>query len=370
MRRYKNRVIVLFITAFFLMAGCSKNDETDKINIIKALSETKGQDCFEAAEQGKQIDLPGDSGPHDRFQTEWWYYTGNLKTETGRHFGYQLTFFRRALSCETANGQSKWRTRQLYFAHFAVTDTDANQFYSSSRMNRQSIGIAGASAKPYAVWIDNWRAHEKNGQVRLIAQEKDMSLDLTLTILKPIILQGDKGWSANGPGETNASYYYSFPRLATKGKISINNNTFTVQGMSWFDHEWSTTALDNRVKGWDWFSVHLDDGRDVMVCQIRNDKGLPNGFGFGALSYPDGTYDILSEKDFSIHPKGYWKSPETGAEYPSGWQIRLVNQDLVLIAEPVIKNQEHDHAFSYWEGAVKFKGKSTQGLGYVELTGY
>jgi len=351
-------------------AGCSRSPEPEEINIVRSLSENLPNDCFQAASSPADIVFPRDSGPHNAFRTEWWYYTGNLETPEGRHFGYQLTFFRHAFACEPTAGASKWRTRQLYFSHYAVTDTESGRFYSKFRMNRESLGIAGAQASPYRVWIDDWQVREKEEALLLAASDEEITLDLTLLAEKPVILQGEKGFSRKGPEPFNASYYYSFPDIKTSGRIVINGKAYPVRGSSWFDHEWSTSALSSSTAGWDWFSIHLEDGRSLMLCQIRNQEGISNGFGFGSLSHSDGRVRILSETEFELTPTRYWESPATGKRYPLNWEISIPSEHLFLMAVPVIQNQEHTHMVTYWEGAVRFTGKGIKGSGYVELTGY
>lgn len=374
LRSYLIRCLVFGCLVFGMfglsLPGCSPPQEPDKIPIAQALSAPGAGDCFQRATTPGAIEFPRDLGPHDMFQTEWWYYTGNLKTSSGRHFGYQLTFFRRALSCEPVTGDSQWRTRQMYFAHFAVTDTQDNAFYSDQRMNRQSLGIAGAQSRPYGVWIDDWQAKQANGGLVLLARGEKTRIRLHLTASKPPILQGVQGLSPKGPEKSNASHYYSLPRLETQGVLEIGPNRYTVRGHSWFDHEWSTQALDTDVAGWDWFSVHLDNGQDLMVCQIRKADGTPNGYGFGSISFPDNTHKILGPDDFSLHTQEYWTSPATGRRYPGKWTLTLPGLGLSLAILPVIQNQEHTHMLTYWEGAARFEGKGIRGLGYVELTGY
>jgi predicted secreted hydrolase len=368
--------LMLSVLVFLAVGGC-RPAETDSINIVQALSAEAGGDCFDAATFPAAFKFPQDHGPHPAFQTEWWYYTGNLRTDEGQHFGYQLTFFRRALACESAAppaGSSQWRTRQIYFAHFAVTDTRGNRFHASSRMNRQSLGIAGGKAAPFRVWVDNWSASGTLDEMVLTARENDTTLSLRLTREGPLVLQGDQGFSRKGPALTNASYYYSLPRLTTRGTLKIGSQIHKVKGSSWFDHEWSTTVLGRDVGGWDWFSIHLKDGRDLMVCQIRDAAGRPNGYGFGSLSRPDGTYEILTVDQFTITPTGYWTSPSTGKPYPGEWEIAVPDKDLSMHVAPVIPDQEHTHTMVYWEGAVKITGEGgnqkIQGEGYVEMTGY
>ena len=363
-------IMVIVLLPALLLQGCGTADNPDRIDIAAALSDTRGSECFDRVTGPRPLKFPEDAGPHDTFRTEWWYYTGNLTTDAGRHFGYQLTFFRQALSCEPVTGTSRWRTRQLYLAHFAVTDTQNRRFHSFSRMNRESLDIAGTRSDPFAVWLDNWQVTETGAGLAMNAASKDISIAFTLVQAKPRILQGDRGYSAKGPGKGNASFYYSLPRLATSGVIQIGQDRFKVRGHSWFDQEWSTTVLGENIQGWDWFSAHLDDGRDLMVCRIRKADGSPNGFGFGSISLADGTYVILSETDMTLTPDSFWKSPATGIRYPVRWRIQVPDHLLDLAVAPVIDHQEHTHAFAYWEGAMRFTGEDVQGMGYLEMTGY
>lgn len=362
-------VWIVFLLA--VITGCKEKQVFKSVDIVDALSGSGEVDCHDTVTMGKTISFPGDAGSHDNYKTEWWYYTGNLKTDRGRHFGYQLTFFRQALFCGRTGGSSKWRTRQVYFAHFAVTDTRADQFYSDLRMNRHSIKIAGAESSPFRVWIDDWQVKEEAaGRFRLTADNRKTRLDLTLVPGKPVILQGKKGFSRKGPAGTNASFYYSFPRLETAGTIQIRDQVFPVTGNSWFDHEWSTSALDRHTAGWDWFSAHLDDGRDLMLCRIRDAEGRPNGYGFGSVSRADGQYTILSQEQFRVIPEKFWKSPDTGKAYPLHWEVSVPSEGLFFSVRPLVKHQEHHHVFAYWEGVVRFEGAGVNGLGYIELTGY
>lgn len=366
----KQMAVGIFLFCMAMVCGCGQQEDAAHIDIIEALSNRADDDCMQTADGVKPIRFPEDAGPHENFRTEWWYYTGNLHTPQGRHFGYQLTFFRQAFSCEKIENGSKWRTRQLYFAHFAVTDTRGNRFFSDDRMNRKSIGIAGAEADPFRVWIDDWQVEAKGDSLQMNVKNRSVGLSLTLTALKPPVLQGDRGYSRKGPDRSNASFYYSLPRLATAGEVTVDGEPFSVTGHTWFDHEWSTSALDRHTAGWDWFSVHLDDGRDLMVCRIRNDKGQPNGYGFGSIIFPDGSYEILSENQFELEPLTYWTSDRTKRTYPSKWRISIPFLNLEFIVRPVMDNQEHAGDFVYWEGAARFEGRTVSGMGYVELTGY
>lgn len=321
--------------------------------------------------------FPDDHGPHPEFQTEWWYYTGNLATSTGRHFGYQFTVFRRAATPEPLASDSEWRTNQLYMAHFTITDVEDGRFYQAQRFSRGAAGLAGATVDPrYRVWLEDWEVTALDDQARrtaITAASSEAQIRLELEQLKPPALQGDRGLSPKSDAAGNASYYYSLSRLATQGTLTIHGETFTVSGASWMDHEFSTSALSAGAQGWDWFGLQLDDQRELMVGQIRlADGGIEPAFG-GLLIEPDGSTRPLASSDFSIEPTGTWTSPHTGATYPAGWTITVdtgAESQLMLVVTPLVPDQELiEGAIVYWEGAVRITGDAT-GYGYAELTGY
>ena len=336
---------------------------------------------FARADGPRSLVFPQDHGPHDDFRTEWWYYTGNLAADTDERFGYQLTFFRKALlpPDERATRPSDWAADQVYMVHFALTDVAGGEHRSFERLGRGATGLAGAQAVPYRVWLDDWSVEEFAGgaagsPARLRASAKDISLDLTLRDLKGPVLQGDHGYSRKGPEPGNASYYYSLPRIATTGTVTVGGRTFDVDGLSWMDHEFSTSALGKDQAGWDWFSLQLDDGSELMVFQLRRADGSIDGFSSGTLIAPDGSTRTLGPGDFTLQPTGQWRSPRTGATYPSGWVLTVPTADLRLTITPHLADQEMNVSYAYWEGAVKADGtigdKPLSGNGYVELTGY
>jgi predicted secreted hydrolase len=336
---------------------------------------------FARADGPRPLVFPQDHGPHDDFRTEWWYYTGNLTAETGERFGYQLTFFRRALLSPEAriNRPSDWAADQVYMAHFALTDVSGGAHRSFEKLERGAAGLAGAQTIPYRVWLDDWSVEEiaggSNGSpARLRASAEDIVLDLTLRDLKGPVLQGDGGYSRRGPEPGNASYYYSLPRIGTTGTVTVGGKTFDVDGLSWMDHEFSTSALGADQAGWDWFSLQLDDNSELMVFQLRRADGSPDGFSSGTLIASDGATQALGPGDFTLEPTGRWRSPRTGATYPAGWVLTVPAADLRLAVTPFLADQEMNVSYAYWEGAVEVggtkSGKPVSGSGYVELTGY
>ncbi len=238
---------------------------------------------FARATAPRPFSFPADSGPHPEFRTEWWYYTGNLETAAGRHFGFQLTFFRTALAPPAARATdrsapspSAWSARQLYLAHFALTDTAGRRFHAWSRLDREALGLAGAQASPFRVWLEDWSAESDAPgglPVRLRAAEGDVAIDLVLASEKPVALQGDRGLSRKGPEPGNASYYYSLSRMTARGTVRAGGEALAVSGLAWMDREWSTSALGPELVGWDWVALQLDDGRDVMLYRLRRRDG-------------------------------------------------------------------------------------------------
>ncbi|MBT3226826.1 MAG: carotenoid 1,2-hydratase [Deltaproteobacteria bacterium] len=339
-------------------------------DVTQVLSDGPISENFDKAVHPRSFNFPGDFGPHNTFQTEWWYFTGNLNSEGGRPFGYQLTFFRQAIGKQNTS-HSRWRTNQLYMAHFAISDIKQGEFYTFERFSRDSLGLSGAKAQPFKVWLENWEVAEtRGGNWMLRAREQKIDIQLTLTQLKPLIFNGQDGLSQKGPEEGNSSYYYSNTRIRSKGHIGIADETYSVSGFSWLDREWSTSALSRNQTGWDWFSIQLDDWREIMFFQIRKEDGGISEFSSGSFVDRDGIRLHLKKSDVEIAVVDYWRSPATDKRYPSAWNIRIPTKNLEFFMEPLQKNQEHHHRFAYWEGAVQVRGDGISGKGYAELTGY
>ncbi len=349
---------------------------TEENSLIPLLSE-ETTDGFALALTPNAMTFPRDLGPHPDYQTEWWYYTGNLETADGRSFGFQFTIFRRAIRPPDQFTQtgSDWRTNQIYLAHFAVSDVANGRFYATERLSRGAIGLAGAQAEPYRVWLEDWEVAEiAPGQVRLYASTDEVTLELTLTQTMPPILHGEGGLSPKGVEPGNASYYYSIIRQKTEGVVTINGRSHTVSGLSWKDHEYSTSALSAEAIGWDWFSLQLDDGTALMLFQIRRADGTVEPASAGSFVQADGTVLPLHLGDWELEVLDTWRSPTSGAEYPAKWHIRIPALELELTGAPLMPNQELTVSTVYWEGAVAFRGerngRAITARGYIELTGY
>lgn len=328
------------------------------------------------AESARRFRFPADHGAHPDYRSEWWYLTGNLATEDGRRFGFQFTVFRFALSPQPRPGRSAWGTRQAYMAHLAVTDVETGRFYAFERFGRGALGLAGAQADPFRVWLDDWQlsAHDNAVPGRLQAEEGKVGLRLTLVPRKPLVLQGEQGLSRKGPERGNASYYYSYSRLAAAGEVRLGDTSFAVSGSAWLDREWSTSALSPELAGWDWFALQLDDGSELMLYRLRTQTGEASPFSAGTYVPPQGPPQHLPAAAFRLTATAHWTSPSTGTRYPVGWQLRIPALDTELAVSAAVPGQELDLSVRYWEGAVDVVGRlrerSVRGMGYMELTGY
>jgi predicted secreted hydrolase len=364
-----------------LLAGClgSERPPLMSANVVAALS-GDADAGFARAYEPRPFSFPLDHGAHPKYQTEWWYYTGNLQAANGDAYGFQFTIFRSALTPEMPERTSDFATNQVYMAHFALTDARGGKHHSFERFSRGAANLAGAQGEPsYAVWLEDWSARETEpGVVQIRAHAEGdsgpIAIDLTLTETRPPVLHGDAGLSQKSLEPGNASYYYSLIGLETTGTVTIGNRTAEVTGLSWMDHEFGTSALSEDSVGWDWFSLQLDDGTAIMFAQIRTiDGGRAPGFR-GTLVRPDGSQESIDEDDFVLEAQDQWTSPHSGARYPSGWRLSLPQHDVSLTVTPLIRDQEMKVSYVYWEGAVTVEGtiggEAVTGRGYVELTGY
>ena len=370
-------IILLSLTVY----SCSDKKaitQKESFTVSNALSsaDTTG---FEKAVKERKFIFPDDNGAHPSFRTEWWYFTGNLSTKEGKNFGYQFTIFRNAISPFKQDTASAWRSNQVYMGHFTLTDIDNDKFYFFERFSRDGNKLAGVEANPFKLWLEDWTVCETGKsnyqfpEVRLSAKEKDVSVEFNLELLKSIVLQGENGLSKKSNDAGNASYYYSATKIKTSGKINIDGKEYLVDGFSWLDREWSTSALSQNQKGWDWFSLQLDNNTELMYYQLRNKDGSIDASSKGSIVLPDGLKENLKPEDVSLKPTGEWKN-NTGKVYPSGWKLSIPSRNIELDITPAVRNQELNVSVKYWEGSVlingTYAGKNVSGRGYVELTGY
>jgi predicted secreted hydrolase len=325
---------------------------------------------------GRAFSFPRDHGAHPEFKTEWWYWVGHLKSPKGEAFGYQLTFFRAALRKPDPQARSAWSFNTAYFAHLALTDAGGRTFLFREKAGRGALGLSGAAPGGLKVWVDSWQAEQQGEDFVLQAQAEGLGLELTLKPQKGPVLRGDGGFSRKAAATDAASYYYSLPRLTTKGRLTLKGREMEVSGLSWMDHEFFTGGLSPGQVGWDWFALQLDDGVEVMLYLLRHRDGKLDLASAGTLVDRDGKARPLHLSDFQVKPRGSFTSPHTRAVYPAGWDVALAGYRLTLT--PTLADQEIRAGgaarVNYWEGQVQIRGEKNgqplTGQGYVELTGY
>ncbi len=332
---------------------------------------------FTKALKGREFHFPSDHAAHPDFQTEWWYLAGNLRAGSGREFGFQLTFFRFALSPRSNRRDSVWRSSQAYMGHFAFSDIKAGRFKSSERFARAALLLAGATTQPCAVWVDAWRLEcaqaEANG-FNIFASQDDVTVSLRLTPMKPPVLHGEQGLSRKSAQPGNASFYYSITRLTASGYVTAAGQRFEVNGDAWMDHEWSTSALSSEQAGWDWFGLQFEDGSELMFYHLRRRDGSTDRHSAGTFTTVDGQTVSLTTDDVKLESLGAWRYDKASPVYPSTWLLSIPKLRVSLKTRPKLPDQELRHRFRYWEGAVTAVGKRDgvpmRGQGYLEMTGY
>lgn len=369
--------IAIFAGGYWLLRDDSAEDITVNTSLLNLQTDLAG---FARAVELYDWNFPADHAAHPQFQTEWWYYTGNLQDEDGRHFGFQFTVFRRAITPDINLTDSEWRSNQYYMAHFTISDIAEERFLHDQIFSRSGADLAGAvyDGEDLRLWVENWEVRSTDAAVtEFVLQAESIfgfGVDLSLSQAGEPALQGANtdGLSAKGQNAGEASYYYSLPRLITEGEITIEGETFSVSGNSWMDHEFSSGALTENTQGWDWFGLQFEDGREMMIGHVRlGDGSLEPAFG-GLLINADGTTQYLPSDSFEISATAEWTSPHSGATYPAGWDIRVDIGEAAPLAfsvTPLMADQELTDGIIYWEGAVEISG-DVSGFGYAELTGY
>ena len=343
---------------------------------------------FAAALEPRRFEFPRDHGPHPDFRQEWWYLTGNLDTADKERFGFELTFFRVALVPATAgtpvagvpaapSGEpaSAWRTREIYIAHFAVTDVARQRFRSEQKLSRAALGLAGADAAPLHVWLHDWalKATGDGARWELHAAQPGYAIDLVLEPQSAPMLNGTAGLSRKSDRAADATYYYSIPRVGVRGRLLRDGQAVEVRGLAWLDREWGSGGLGAAEVGWDWFGLQLADGSALMFYALRDRDGRRDAHSAGTWIAADGNVRALTNADVGIAVDDDWRNG-SGDRYPAGWRIRVPALTLDLSVRPVLADQELETTPRYWEGAVDVSGEqagtSLGGRGYVELVGY
>ena len=370
--------------SLLLIAACSREGATGDAaaGASIGLRYLRAQDDpgFAKANEPQPLAFPADHGSHPQYRTEWWYFTGNLKSTDGDLYGFELTFFRVGLRPPGADARrhSAWAKNQIWMAHLAVTDAAKQRFVARERIAREALGLAGAERAPTRVWVKGWSAARADDgereRWRLSARDGDLGLELDLATDGAPVMNGEAALDRKGPEPGNASYYYSLPRLATTGVLVLDGREIAVQGNAWMDREWSTSALGDDVAGWDWFGLRLSDGGSLMFYRLRGHDGTADAFSGGMLVDAAGRGQQLGRDDVELTPIDYWTSPVRRTRYPIAWRLKVPSAQLALELRPYVSDQELNLSVRYWEGAVSGGGTGPDGRltadGYLELAGY
>jgi len=340
--------------------------------------EGEGGFTYQLALPGRKLSFPADHYSHPDFKTEWWYYTGHLETESGKKYGYQVTFFRFGVRDRQKEANEKPLFTELYMAHFALSDIAAKKFIFRERINRGYGDKAGAATDRYLVWNEDWKVEGDARNHSIDVKDRETQLRLLVKSQKPPVLHGQNGLSQKGEGEGRASYYYSLTRMQTDGELTIDGKKEKVRGLTWMDHEFGSNQLREDQVGWDWFSIQLDNQTELMLYLIRRKDGSPDPYSSGTLVKADGSAKHLALKDFRIEVLDRWKSPKSGASYPMKWKVTIPAEEIELEINPAFADQElvtnRSTRVTYWEGAARINGTMRNGPitgnGYVEMTGY
>jgi predicted secreted hydrolase len=321
--------------------------------------------------------FPRDHGSHPDVRSEWWYTTGIVTDTDGRRFGFELAFFRQGLDPSPPGpGSSSLRARQILAAHLAVADVGGGRLRFAERVRRADAQLARAGSGDLDVFIEDWEMHRlPGGVIEISAEDRDSGTALALALdpETPLVLEGEGGVSRKGPEPGNASAYVSYPRLAVRGRLTVDGRRREVKGEGWFDHEWGTSQLGGGVVGWDWLGLRLADGRALMVYRLRQADGSAAPQSAATLIGRDGAPRHLAAPEFAVEPLSFWTSPHARARYPTHLRVLVAGAGLDIEVRPMIADAEIDARAStgtvYWEGPVTASGTVT-GEGYLELTGY
>jgi len=364
---------LIWLLLLLTLAGCERPaPQAPGFKLSEVLGGISAEG-FARASEIRPFRFPADHGPHPAYRNEWWYFTGNLQAADARAFGFQITLFRIALQPEAVASESAWRTNQVWMAHAALSDLSGGQHLAYERFARQALGLAGAKRAPLSVWLEDWRLQldGQTGVWRLQLPAPGFDLTLELVPASPVVLQGDRGLSQKSAEPGNASYYYSIPRLQASGQLQLNGERLAVQGLAWLDREWSTSALGPEQTGWDWFSLQLEDGRNLMYYQLRRSDGATDPHSSGSLSDARGLQRRLDPTQVSLTPLAHWRSGER--RYPVEWRLQLQGEPQPWRVRALLDDQEMRLSVRYWEGAVEVIDEVTRnrlGRGYLEMAGY
>ena len=441
--RFKANIFLVLVAICFTLSACTENpkDENETLGTSTPngfFGNMQSSDAFTPVKRGYTVAIPRDHMSHPDFQLEWWYLTFVLSAEDGQEFGLQYTLFRfnteldappsvkvNAENSAEVNANShiakNWSNDQQWMGHASLHT--AEQHYFEERFASGGVGNAYVNQQPFTTVIDDWAWKAAQAEVQTGAESKAMfpsvlkvafgqssthhpvringkipttaadslselndapsvsavKVSLNLDTYGPFIKQGDNGYSKKTQDERLRSYYYSQPFINAKGTLNIEGNSVRVTGKGWFDHEWTSHLANSEAMGWDWFSLHLDDGSKLMAFRMHAmNENMKNSTSkhseiFTTASYiaKNGTKETIEQANVSITPTAYEtiNEGESPRSVPTAWRIQIPEKDIDLFIRPFKENQWNNSLFPYYEGRVEIKG-SHSGSGFMELTGY
>ena len=368
-------LFVIFFSVMLMTTGCGPGATPVQNSDFTVL--TQSAEGYAQARHGTALTFPRDHGAHPEFRIEWWYLTANLEGPDGKPFGAQWTLFRLAVQPpqiqEPGNAQ---QSKQMYMGHFAITTPESHvafQRYSRGG-ERDSLARSGVEAAPFAAWLDDWVMQSTGTAwlpMEVFARQDDYSIRFELDGDSPLVLHGDAGFSQKHPNG-GGSYYYSQPFLTVTGELEVAGKHIPVTGQAWLDREWSSQFLHGQQNGWDWFSLHLENGEKLTLFQLRQPKTVSpdETFRYGLLMRPDGGTVLLDPGKIKLTVLR--TIPVAGRQLPLSWRIELSQLKRTLDIKALHPDQWMDVDFPYWEGVITASGEGpgNRGLGYMELTGY
>lgn len=354
----------LIASLLLALSGCNDTPAPSNSGFAGLGEASEG---FTQVEPGYRITLPEDHGAHPDYRIEWWYVTANLTDEQGKSWGAQWTLFRQALAAQTSEqAEAGWQSEQVWLGHAALTHADGH--LHADRLARGGVGQAGVRLEPFEAWIDHWairgQANQRLSPLQVSASGEGFSYQLQLAAQQPMVLQGEDGYSRKSDSD-QASWYMSQPFYQVQGQIQWQGQTHQVSGQGWLDREWSSQPLAANQQGWDWFSLHLDDGNKLMLFRLRSadDSHYYSGTWISA----DGSATPLGPEQISMQPLN--RVSVAQRSLPTRWRLQVPSQQLDITTQALNDQAWMGTAIPYWEGPVRFSG-SHQGQGYLEMTGY
>jgi predicted secreted hydrolase len=318
--------------------------------------------CGEKAPYGPaQVKFPEDEGAHPESAMEWWYLNATVSDNAGHQYTAMLAYF---------NKKSPRPPLKI----ISIADLDAKVFYHEVPKIQELI-----TANPdYAEggldlrWddYDRWyRTDEDSYHYSLQAKGDTIGFSFDLNQQKEPLMVGGDGLIDWTEGST---YYYSLTRLEVDGQIEIQGKIIDVTGIGWMDHQWMD---DMAEKGWQWFSIQLDDETDIICWNIVSLDGIVESRDL-TMMLADGS--IYHTTDIELVPSASWVSPDTGQAYGTTWSLQEPKHDVDLEIKARLPQQEiillKDvplYRWQIWEGGTtvsgKIDGSPVSGVGYAEL---